>query len=93
MTPRTWSEDAVHDVAAPAVDPDAKGRRLTDGVGGQTVAFHHRVGGRTVAFGYPATRPQRGEELLYCTGTAMRAPSDEQSVPCDMGGGSSGGPG
>ncbi|MEU3990952.1 hypothetical protein AB0F24_21655 [Streptomyces platensis] len=82
MTPRTWSEDAVHDVAAPAVDPDAKGRRLTD-----------VVGGRTVAFGCPATRPQRGEELLYCTGTAMRAPSDEQSVPCDMGGGSSGGPG
>ncbi|WP_248001379.1 serine protease [Streptomyces sp. RPA4-5] len=92
MTPRTWSEDAVNDVAALAVDPDAKGCRLTDVVGGQTVDFHHRVGGRTVAFGYPATRPQRGEELLHCTGTAVRAPSDEQSVPCDMGGGSSGGP-
>ncbi|WP_356948488.1 trypsin-like serine protease [Streptomyces sp. P9-2B-2] len=92
MTPRTWSEDAVNDVAALAVDPHAKGRRLTDVVGGQTVDFHHRVGGRTVAFGYPATRPQRGEELLHCTGTAVRAPSDEQSVPCDMGGGSSGGP-
>ncbi|WP_432144075.1 trypsin-like serine peptidase [Streptomyces sp. bgisy084] len=92
MTARSWAEDAVNDVAALAVDPDAKGRRLTDVVGGQTVAFHHRVGGRTVAFGYPATRPQRGEELLHCTGTATRARDNEQSVPCDLGGGASGGP-
>ncbi|MEW1748972.1 trypsin-like serine peptidase [Streptomyces angustmyceticus] len=92
LAPRTWAEDGVNDVAALAVDADAKGRRLTDVVGGQAVAFRRPVGGRTVAFGYPATRPQRGEELLQCTGTTVRAPGDEQSVPCDLGGGASGGP-
>ncbi|MFE1175443.1 trypsin-like serine peptidase [Streptomyces sp. NPDC058773] len=92
LTPRTWAEDAVNDVAALVVDADAKGRELTDVVGGQAIAFGHRAGGRTVAFGYPATRPQRGEELLHCTGTAAPARDNEQSVPCDMNGGSSGGP-
>ncbi|MGW3012051.1 trypsin-like serine peptidase [Streptomyces sp. NPDC001219] len=92
LTPRTWAEDGVNDVAALVVDADAKGRKLTDAVGGQDIAFHHRVGGRTVAFGYPATRPQRGEELLHCTGTAAPARTGEQSVPCDMNGGASGGP-
>ncbi|MEV6567968.1 trypsin-like serine peptidase [Streptomyces kronopolitis] len=92
LTPRTWAEDGVDDVAAMVVDTDATGRKLTDVVGGQDVAFHHPLGGRTVAFGYPATRPQRGEELLHCSGTTVRAPGDEQSVPCDMTGGASGGP-
>ncbi|MFF7411861.1 trypsin-like serine peptidase [Streptomyces lydicus] len=92
VTPRSWAEDAVNDVAALVVDADAKGRKLVDVVGGQTVAFNRRVGGKTVAFGYPATRPQRGEELLHCTGTAEPAPAGEQAIPCDMGGGASGGP-
>ncbi|GAB7029285.1 peptidase [Streptomyces sp. NPDC021749] len=92
FTPRTWAEDAVNDVAALTVDADAKGRALGDVVGGQRIAFNRRVGGNTVAFGYPATRPQRGEELLHCTGTAKPAPENEQAVPCDLGGGASGGP-
>ncbi|MFD8542890.1 trypsin-like serine peptidase [Streptomyces sp. NPDC059649] len=92
FTPRTWAEEAVNDVAALAVDTDAKGRALGDVVGGQRIAFNRRVGGNTVAFGYPATRPQRGEELLHCTGTAKPAPGREQAVPCDLGGGASGGP-
>ncbi|UZJ32818.1 trypsin-like serine peptidase [Streptomyces endophytica] len=92
FTPRTWAEEGVNDVAALAVDADAQGRALADVVGGQRIAFHRRVGGNTVAFGYPATRPQRGEELLHCTGTAKPAPGNEQAVPCDLGGGASGGP-
>ncbi|MBH1936042.1 peptidase [Streptomyces sp. AV19] len=91
VTPSSWATDAITDFAALTVDP-VKGKKLTDAVGGQKIAFGRKPGGRVTAFGYPATRPQRGAELLYCAGTAKAAPGDEQSVPCDMGGGASGGP-
>ncbi|MFD3918742.1 hypothetical protein [Streptomyces sp. NPDC058595] len=38
-----------------------------------------------------ATRPQLGEELLRCVGTAKKE-HGMQAIPCDMTGGSSGGP-
>lgn len=91
VTPDSWARDARTDVAALTVDP-VKGKRLTDAVGGQQVAFDREPGGRVTAFGYPATRPQRGERLLSCTGPATAAPDDELRVPCDMSGGASGGP-
>ncbi|WP_327726250.1 S1 family peptidase [Streptomyces sp. NBC_00487] len=92
MTPRTWVEDTVNDVAAMVVATPAKGKRLTDAVGAQSIAFDRPAGVRVTAFGYPATTPQRGEQLLYCAGTSQRAPEGEQRVPCDLGGGASGGP-
>ncbi|MGK5630254.1 trypsin-like serine peptidase [Streptomyces sp. URMC 123] len=94
-TPRGWAEESTDDVAALVVDT-AGGRSLTDAVGGQAIAFGRRPAGEVTAFGYPATRPQRGEELLHCTGTARPAPepalAGEQRVPCDLSGGASGGP-
>ncbi|MFC9504193.1 trypsin-like serine peptidase [Streptomyces sp. NPDC057002] len=92
MTPRSWAEETVNDVAAMVVSTPAGGKRLTDAVGAQKVAFGRPAGERVTAFGYPGTTPQRGEELLYCTGTSQRAPEGEQRVPCDLGGGASGGP-
>ncbi|MFF6804030.1 trypsin-like serine protease [Streptomyces sp. NPDC012616] len=92
MTPRSWAEDTVNDVAAMVVATPAYGKRLTDAVGAQNVAFGRSAGERVTAFGYPATTPQRGEELLYCAGTSQRAPEGEDRVPCDLGGGASGGP-
>ncbi|MCX5264891.1 serine protease [Streptomyces sp. NBC_00199] len=91
MTPRSWAEDTVNDVAAMVVATPAYGKRLTDAVGAQNVAFGRSAGERVTAFGYPATTPQRGEELLYCTGTSQLA-GGEHRVPCDLGGGASGGP-
>ncbi|RLU81570.1 peptidase [Streptomyces griseocarneus] len=91
VTPSSWAEESVNDIAALTVDA-VKGQRLTDVVGGQQVAFDRKSGGTVTAFGYPATRPQRGESLLYCAGTATAAPGDEWRVPCDMTGGASGGP-
>ncbi|MFC5146766.1 hypothetical protein [Streptomyces aureoversilis] len=44
------------------------------------------------SFGCPASRPQHGEELLYCAGPAKAAPADEWQMPCDVAGGASGGP-
>ncbi|MFH9552912.1 trypsin-like serine peptidase [Streptomyces sp. NPDC017435] len=91
-TPRSWAEDTVDDVAAMVVATPAYGKRLTDAVGAQNIAFGRAAGERVAAFGYPATSPQRGESLLYCAGTTQRAPEGEQRVPCDLGGGASGGP-
>ncbi|MEU7429065.1 peptidase [Streptomyces sp. NPDC040750] len=92
MTLRSWAEDTVDDVAAMVVATPAHGKRLTDAVGAQNIAFGRAAGERVTAFGYPATTPQRGEELLYCAGTSQLAPENEHRIPCDLGGGASGGP-
>ncbi|MFJ6655764.1 trypsin-like serine peptidase [Streptomyces sp. NPDC091377] len=91
VTPRSWENDSVNDMAALIVDAGKDGRKLTDTVGGQAIAFNRPVGGTVSALGYPATRPQRGEELLRCVGTAKKE-NGAQVIPCDLNGGSSGGP-
>lgn len=90
-TPRTWETDSTGDVAALVVDADKNGKKLTDAVGGLPVAFNRAVGGSVSSLGYSATRPQLGEELLRCVGTAKKE-IGMQAIPCDMTGGSSGGP-
>ncbi|QIB47919.1 trypsin-like serine peptidase [Streptomyces aureoverticillatus] len=92
-TPRTWETDSTNDMATLVVDANKKnGKKLTDAVGGQTVAFNRPVGDTISAFGYSATRPQLGEELLRCKGKAKKKQDGAQAIPCDMTGGSSGGP-
>ncbi|WP_330477255.1 peptidase [Streptomyces platensis] len=91
VTPRNWENDSTDDLSTLVVDADRSGRKLTDVVGGQDIAFNRPVGGTISAFGYSATRPQLGEELLHCVGTAKEK-SGAQAIPCDMSGGSSGGP-
>ncbi len=91
VTPRNWENDSTDDLSTLVVDADRSGRKLTDVVGGQDIAFNRPVGGTISAFGYSATRPQLGEELLHCVGTATKK-DGVQAVPCDMTGGSSGGP-
>ncbi|MCF3122126.1 peptidase [Streptomyces arenae] len=89
--PRTWETDSRNDMSALTVDPAKSGKKLTDVVGGQDIAFNRPVGGTISSFGYSATRPQLGEELLRCVGTAKKE-NGTQAIPCDMSGGSSGGP-
>ncbi|MEU5400603.1 trypsin-like serine protease [Streptomyces sp. NPDC005963] len=91
VTPRSWENDSVHDMSALVVDADKKGRKLTEVVGGQDIAFNRPVGGTVSALGYPATSPQRGEELLRCVGTAKKE-HGTQVIPCSLSGGASGGP-
>ncbi|MGW7020164.1 trypsin-like serine peptidase [Streptomyces decoyicus] len=91
VTPRSWENDSADDLSTLVVDTDKSGRKLTDVVDGQDIAFNRPVGGTISAFGYSATRPQLGEELLRCVGTAKKK-SGLQAIPCDMSGGSSGGP-
>ncbi|MEV8284322.1 trypsin-like serine peptidase [Streptomyces niveus] len=90
-TPRTWENDSVNDISALTVDADKKGRKLTDVVGGQAIAFNRALGGTVSALGYSATRPQRGEELLRCVGRTKKE-HGTQVIPCDLTGGASGGP-
>ncbi|MGW3012079.1 trypsin-like serine peptidase [Streptomyces sp. NPDC001219] len=91
VTPRSWETDSTDDLSTLVVDADKSGRKLTDVVDGQEIAFNRPVGGTISSFGYSATRPQLGEELLRCVGTAKEE-SGLQAIPCDMTGGSSGGP-
>lgn len=49
----------------------------------------------TYAFGYPASGKYRGNDLVYCAGTTGTDPNTggaTYSLPCNMTGGSSGGP-
>jgi V8-like Glu-specific endopeptidase len=91
VTPRTWETDSTDDMSALTVGTDKNGRKLTDVVGGEDIAFNRPVGGSVSSFGYSATHPQLGEELLRCVGTAKKD-EGQQAIPCDMTGGSSGGP-
>jgi hypothetical protein len=71
------------------------GSHLTDVVGGQGVAFNLARHLSYQLFGYPAAPPFDGETLQSCAGTAFDdtfGGTQSQGVPCNMTGGSSGGP-
>ncbi|WP_350348707.1 hypothetical protein ABIQ69_01895 [Agromyces sp. G08B096] len=71
------------------------GRTLAATVGASAIAFNQARGLAYSAFGYPAEAPFDGESLQSCAGTATADPygqSQSQGIPCDMTGGSSGGP-
>ncbi|WP_245580144.1 trypsin-like serine peptidase [Arthrobacter castelli] len=68
---------------------------LSDTVGASGVAFNQPRGLEYKAFGYPAGPPYNGAYLYSCSGTAIQdsfGQSQSQGIPCDMTGGSSGGP-
>ncbi|MCU1434599.1 MAG: hypothetical protein JWR71_1324 [Pseudarthrobacter sp.] len=79
-----------------AVMSQLNGRNLADVVGASGVQFNAARGLTYKAFGYPAASPFNGESLKSCTGTATNDPYNpqfnSQGIPCNMTGGSSGGP-
>lgn len=79
-----------------AVMSQLNGRNLADVVGASGVQFNAARGLAYKAFGYPAASPFNGESLKSCTGTATNDPYNpqfnSQGIPCNMTGGSSGGP-
>ncbi|MFF1253198.1 trypsin-like serine peptidase [Pseudarthrobacter sp. NPDC058329] len=96
--PIGWSSggDMTYDTAFAVVAPDETGRLLTDVVGGSGVAFNQAKGQYYTSYGYPASSPFTGETLRSCAGTArpdtINPGFGTQGIPCDMNGGSSGGP-
>ncbi|MDJ1138414.1 peptidase [Streptomyces iconiensis] len=95
LTTPQWeaSEDINYDVGAAVVAP-LDGKKLTDVVGGQGLAFNGAYNQDMYAFGFPAADPYDGEKLIYCSATTIKDPlfSNDHGMACDMTGGSSGGP-
>jgi hypothetical protein len=79
-----------------AVMAQLNGQNLADVVGASGVQFNAARGLGYKAFGYPAASPFNGESLKSCSGTATNDPYNpqfnSQGIPCNMTGGSSGGP-
>ncbi len=79
-----------------AVMNTLNGQYLSDVVGASGLQFNAARGLSYKSFGYPAAAPFNGESLKSCTGTATNdpynPPFNSQGIPCNMTGGSSGGP-
>ncbi|WP_411375814.1 trypsin-like serine peptidase [Arthrobacter sp. MPF02] len=95
--PAEWSAagDMAYDTGFAVMDK-LNNQTLTDVVGGSGVAFNQARGLTYKSFGYPAASPFDGQTLKSCTGTATPDTTNPQfgtqGIPCDMTGGSSGGP-
>jgi hypothetical protein len=95
--PKEWvtNGDMTFDTGFAVMNP-LNGKTLTSVVGGSGVAFNQARGLTYTSYGYPAASPFNGETLWSCTGTATDDPNNpqfgSQGIPCDMTGGSSGGP-
>ncbi len=95
--PTQWSSsgDMTYDTGF-AVMSTLNGQYLTDVVGGSGLQFNAARGLSYKSFGYPAAAPFNGESLKSCSGTATNDPYNPQfntqGIPCNMTGGSSGGP-
>ena len=95
LTTPQWeaSEDINYDVGMAVVSP-LNGRRLTDVVGAQGIAFNQPKNQNMYTFGYPAASPYDGTKLIYCSGTTFTdfLLTQDHGMSCNMTGGSSGGP-
>jgi hypothetical protein len=94
--PTRWTSggDISYDTGFARVAP-VNGTYLSNIVGASGVSFNQARGLTYKAFGYPAAAPFTGATLQSCSGTAQPDPygqSQSQGIPCDMTGGSSGGP-
>ncbi len=94
--PTQWTKrgDITYDTAFAKVAP-LNGRTLAATVGATPIAFNQARGLSYEAFGYPAAAPFNGQTLQSCAGNASPDPygqTQSQGIPCDMTGGSSGGP-
>ncbi|HEY8700537.1 MAG TPA: hypothetical protein VIM08_06165 [Arthrobacter sp.] len=96
-TTTQWSSagDMQYDTGFAVMNP-LNGRYLSDAVGASGVEFNAARGLTYKSFGYPAAPPFTGQTLVSCYGAASddrRNPQfNSQGIPCDMTGGSSGGP-
>jgi hypothetical protein len=88
----------ANDWALAIVGPGGKSGtdQLDDSVGSYPIGFSGVAKGNSLyAFGYPAAGKYHGSDLVYCAGAIVedrRAANLTWGMPCDMTGGSSGGP-
>lgn len=96
VTSAEWANrgDFEHDYAFAVLETKG-GTTVQQQVGAASpIAFNQPRGQYYSAYGYPAAAPFNGQELHSCHGTATNDPmgSSTQGIPCNMTGGSSGGP-
>jgi V8-like Glu-specific endopeptidase len=96
--PSDWIDakpnDLHRDLGIAIVSANSQGA-LTDIVGGVGWAYNQSVSQSFSAYGYPAARPFDGQTRQSCTGSSRSwklAGGTVISIPCNMTGGSSGGP-
>ncbi|RAX44338.1 hypothetical protein DQ354_16105 [Arthrobacter sp. AQ5-06] len=98
FAPTQWTAngDMTYDTGFAVVNPREDGAKLGDVVGASGVAFNQPRGLTYKSYGYPQALPFNGTSLWSCTGTATNDTNNPQfatqGIPCDMTGGSSGGP-
>lgn len=96
--PAGWKDSGnmAFDTGFAVVKPVGNLPLLSDAVDESDVTFNAPSGLTYQAFGYPADRPFDGGSLKTCSGTGTpdtKNPQfNTQGIPCDMTGGSSGGP-
>ena len=99
VVPADWinrkPDDYHHDFGMAIVAPNSQGF-LTDMVGGAGWAYNQRVNQPFYAYGYPAGAPFDGQTRQSCEASSGRSwkhgGGTVVSIPCNMTGGSSGGP-
>jgi V8-like Glu-specific endopeptidase len=97
FAPQAWTDSGnmQYDTGF-AVMAQVGGKNLADVAGAIGVAFNQPRGLTYKAFGYPAASPFTGQTLVSCYGKAgkdaFNPQFETQGIPCDMTGGSSGGP-
>jgi hypothetical protein len=98
-TAGSFNDQAVtNDWALAVVGPGGKSgnAQLDASVGTYPIAFSGVTkGNKLYAFGYPAAGRYHGKDLVYCAGAIMEDASTSNltwGMPCNMTGGSSGGP-
>lgn len=95
-TSSQWASkgDITYDVGFAVIAKNAQGKALGDVVGSTGIEFGAARGQYYRSYGYPAARPFTGQTLQSCQGYARNDPrqASTQGIPCDMTGGSSGGP-
>jgi V8-like Glu-specific endopeptidase len=91
LVPESYTPNSNPDVGL-AVFAPSEGRHLTDAVGTQNVSFSETGPRQTSIVGYPGSKAAYGEALAWCDVAATPAAAERWTAPCDMAGGSSGGP-
>jgi V8-like Glu-specific endopeptidase len=96
FTTSAWanSGDFDYDVGFAVMNENTSGQSLTQVVGSYPIAFNLARGLTYKAYGYPAAKPFNGQTLWSCSGAVMQdtyGGSQDQGLPCNMTGGSSGG--
>jgi hypothetical protein len=93
------TQATLHDFAFAVVGPGGHSgsQQLDAAVGtfGLSIPGFTGVGQSAYAFGYPAAQKYKGSDLVYCAGGIFEDPYNDEDtwgLPCEMTGGSSGGP-